>query len=257
MLGAFRQRMLRTRTVLMVKWLPAALRPYLPQWLRSAAPPVGTMRFGDLRRVTPVSRHFGYDRGQPIDRYYIERFLGDHADDVRGRVLEVGDASYTRRFGGDRVAQSDVLHVAEGNSHATIVADITQADHVPSDAFDCIIFTQTLHLVYDARAALHTLHRILKPGGVLLLTVPGISQIDSGAWGEHWYWSFTARALHRMAMEHFAHDSVQVTAHGNVLAAVAFLEGLAVEELRDEELNFRDPAYDVLVTLRAAKSPHI
>ena len=121
---------------------------------------------------------FGYDRGRPIDRYYIEEgFLARHGDDIRGHVLEIGDASYTQEFGGDRVAVSDVLHVDEGNPQATIVADLSSADHIPSDTFDCIIFTQTLHFIYDVRSAIQTLHRILKPEGVLLATFPVSAKI--------------------------------------------------------------------------------
>jgi SAM-dependent methyltransferase len=235
--------------------LPISLR----RWLRTKRqgyednPPVGGVRFGSLRRVTPISQRFGFDRGQPIDRYYIESFLAQHANDVRGRVLEIGDDSYTRRFGDDRVTIRDVLHVAEDNPHATIVGDLTCADHIPSDAFDCVILTQTLHLIYDLHAALNTLYRILKPGGVLLVTFPGISQIDHYDWGVTWYWGFTTRSAQRLFVETFPAENVAIEAHGNVLAAIAFLHGLAVEEMRPEELDYRDPDYEVLITVRAVK----
>ena len=83
-------------------------------WLRSGAPAPGQMDLGDLRRLAPLSREFGYDRGQPVDRYYIEAFLAASSGLIRGRVLEIGDRSYTERFGGDRVTQSDVLNVNPG-----------------------------------------------------------------------------------------------------------------------------------------------
>jgi hypothetical protein len=86
-------------------------------------PEIGAARLGDLRRVTPFGRRFGSDRRFPVDRYYIERFPVAHAHDVRGRVLEIKDDYYTRRFGGDRVTRSVVLHVVPGNPRATIVAD--------------------------------------------------------------------------------------------------------------------------------------
>lgn len=220
---------------------------------RRALPDPGRIRFGNLRRVTPVSEVFGYDRGQPIDRYYIENFLAFHAKDIRGHVLEIGDDTYTRRFGGDRVTNKDVLHVSEGNPSATIVADLTHADRIPSDTFDCIIFTQTLHLIYDTRAAILTLHRILKPGGILLATFPGISQIARDQWGDSWYWAFTALSARRMFEEVFRAQDLKIEAHGNVLAALSFLHGLAVRELRKEELDHRDSHYEVLITLRAVK----
>lgn len=215
--------------------------------------PVGKVRFGDLRRLIPFSRHFGYDRGLPIDRYYIEEFLARHAGDIRGRVLEIGDAAYTKRFGGARVAISDVLHVAP-NPHATIVGDLTHADHIPSDTFDCIILTQTLHLIFDVRLALETVYRILKPDGVVLATFPGITQIDHGEWAESWYWSFTTRSSRRLFDEVFTPGCSDIASHGNVLAASAFLYGLCVEELRPEELNYHDQQYEMLIAARAQKS---
>jgi SAM-dependent methyltransferase len=218
------------------------------------APPVGAVRFGDLRRLTPVSSNFGYDRGTPIDRTYIEGFLARNAGAIRGRVLEIGDDAYTRRFGSGHVTKIDVLHVREGNPKATLVGDLTNAPQIPSDTFDCIILTQTLHHIYDVRAALATVHRILKPGGVLLASAPGISQIASDEWGSQWFWSFTDQSLRRLLEESFGSGNVEIETRGNVLASVAFLEGLATEDLRRDELDRIDPRYPLVVLARAAKA---
>lgn len=216
-------------------------------------PPVGWGRYGALRRLHPVSTVFGYDRGQPVDRYYIEQFLARQAGDIRGRVVEVGDDSYTRRFGGDRVTRRDVLHVSADNPQATIVADLAHADHVPSDAFDCVIVTQTLHLIYDLDAAVQTLHRILRPGGVCLATVPGISQVDKGEWQDTWYWSLTPAAARRLFDDAFPGGSVVVEGHGNVLTSCAFLQGLASAELSAAELDYHDPSFPLVATVCAVK----
>jgi SAM-dependent methyltransferase len=218
-------------------------------------PPVGLVRFGNLRRLRPISRDgFGWDRGLPVDRYYIEQFLARHAEQIRGRVLEVADNAYTRRFGGARVVQSDILHVRPDNRKATLVGDLADADHIPSDAFDCIILTQTLQYIPEVRAAVMTLQRILRPGGILLVTIPGISQIsrsDMEQWGE--YWRFTALSARWLFETAFPAANVVVEAHGSVLAAIAFLHGLAAEELRPQELAWHDPDYEVLITVRAVK----
>lgn len=219
------------------------------------APRVGGARMGDLRRVTPIDRHWGCERGGPIDRHYIEAFLARHSGDVRGRVLEAGDDAYTRRFGGGQVATRDVLHVSGENAAATIVADLADAGHVASDAFDCIILTQTLQFVYDARAAMRTLQRLLAPGGTLLLTVPGISQTTDDDWHDSWYWGFTVASVARLANEAFGAAYVEVTPHGNVLTAVAFLHGLGRPELRPDELAATDRDFPLVITLRARK-PH-
>jgi peptidoglycan/xylan/chitin deacetylase (PgdA/CDA1 family)/SAM-dependent methyltransferase len=203
--------------------------------------------------LQPVSREWGYDRGTPVDRYYIEKFLNKHSADVQGCVLEIGDNTYTLRYGGARVERSEVLNVIEGDPLTTIVADLAQADHLPPNQFDCIILTQTLHFIYDMRAALNTLHRILKPGGVLLVTFPGISHLRSGEWPAPWYWSLTSNAARRLFEEVFQPSSVVVEACGNALSTSAFLYGFSADELRQEDLEYRDPEYDFLIAVRARK----
>ena len=217
--------------------------------------PVGAVSFGDLRRLSPLSKKFGYDRGQPVDRYYIERFLELHSDDVRGRVLEIADDTYTRRIGRGRVTSSDVLHVSERGPWITIVGDLSASDTLPEAAFDCIILTQTMQVIYDLRAALLSVHRSLRPGGVVLATVPGISPVsryDMDRWG--YYWGFTTQSARRLFEESFVADSVHVESHGNVLAATAFLYGLASEELRADELDHQDEDYQLIISIRAMKA---
>jgi len=178
----------------------------------------------------------------------------EQAADIQGHVLEIGYDTYTKTFGGDRVTECDVLHVTEGNPKATIVADLTCANHLPPDTFDCIILTQTLQFIYDVRSALKTLQRILKPGGILLATFGGISQIsrwDMDRWGH--YWNFTTLSARQLFEELFPAAKVKVDAYGNVLAAIALLHGLARQELRQEELNHHDSDYEVLITVRAVK----
>lgn len=240
----------------MIRYGPTALyRWWLKRWhAATVRPPVGTVDFGDLRVLTPISHEFGYDRGQPIDRYYIERFLDVHRDTIRGHVLEFGDDAYTRRFGAGRVSRSEVLHVSEGNPKATLVADLTSADTIASDVFDCIILTQTLQFIFNHRAALATLHRILKPGGTLLATVPGITKIPQDRWGELCSWSYTQYSVQRLFAEAFPHSTLLVESKGNVLAATAFLHGIATQELSPEELDHVDPLYQVLITIRASKA---
>ena len=210
------------------------------------------VRLGGLRRLSPVSREFGYDRGQPVDRHYIELFLSEFAADIHAQVLEIGDDFYSRRFGGGRVSSQDVLHVSTGHPSATIIANLEDAPQIPSGRYDCIILTQTLHLIYDLRAAVATLYRILKPEGVLLVTLPGISQIcHDRAYPETDSWRFTAYSSKRLFNECF--PEVHVQTYGNVLAATAFLYGLATRELKPSELDHHDSDYPVIIGVRARK----
>ena len=209
--------------------------------------------FGDLRRLTPIDSSFGLGRGKPVDRRYIEDFLARHRRDIRGRVLEVAEDTYTFRFGGNQVT-SDILHIDDSHPGATVIADLADADHLSDATFDCFICTQTLTYIFDVPRALATIHRILRPGGVLLTTVPGISQIspyDQDRWGE--FWRFTEQSLGRLLGDAFGPANVEVVSYGNVLASLAFLHGLCVDDLSPDELDYRDPRYQMLVTGRAVK----
>jgi SAM-dependent methyltransferase len=206
-----------------------------------------------LDRVDPVSRGWGYDRGLPVDRFYIERFLAKNGAAIRGHVVEVGGDEYTKRFGRG-VTRSEILHVDDSNERATIIADLEAAPQLPSDAYDCIVITQTLQFVYDVRAVVETLHRVLRPGGVILATVPGISHLGGDEWRQAWSWRFTAASAARLFGDVFADGPVRVDAHGNLATSVAFLYGLAVEDLRSETFERDDADYDLLITIRAEKA---
>ena len=233
------------RGVSRIKCLPAMIRLW---------PPRGCVRWGSLRRTSPISRVFGLDRGQAIDRYYIEKFLAERSGQIGGVVLEIGDDEYTKRFGRERVTRSEVLHAVSGNPKATLIGDLQTGEGVPSEAFDCIILTQTLQFLYDMKAAVQTLHRCLRPGGVVLATGTGISQVsryDMDRWGE--YWRFTNLSARRMFEEVFGVGAVTLKSYGNVLAATALLQGISVKELKSSELDVPDQDYEVVITIEAVK----
>jgi SAM-dependent methyltransferase len=238
----------------------AGLRPRASRLMRRLARtlglgPTGTIDWGDLRRVEPVSRAFGAERGIPIDRYYIEQHLRLHRADIKGRVLEIGNAHYTSAFGGARVLKSDVLHVEPGNPEATIVGDLATGANIPRDAFDCLILTQTLSHIYDVRGAIGHAHAALRPGGVVLATFGGVTQIsraDADRWGD--FWRFTDAAARRLFGDIFGPGNVGVTSHGNVLAVCAFLHGLALHELTQAELDHPDQDYPLVIAVRAVRA---
>lgn len=206
------------------------------------------MEWGGFRRTTPLDRSFGFHRGRPVDRYYIESFLSSCAGDIRGDVLEAGSDAYARRFGGARVASCEILSVDAGGG-ATIVGDLASPALLPEARFDCIVLTQTLQYVASPAAALEHCRRALRPGGVLLLTVPCIAQL-SRRWAGHEHWRFTAASMRALAA---GFGEARVTTRGNVLTAVALLHGIACEDLSESELQADDPDYPLIVTLRAVR----
>jgi SAM-dependent methyltransferase len=216
---------------------------------------ISPVNWGDLRRVTPISNVWGLDRGRPLDRYYIENFLERNRVDIKGRVLEVKDPWYTNTYG-TGVTRVDVLDINAANQRATIVADLSKRGSVPIDAFDCFVFTQTLHIIYDIRAVLSNVYRLLKPEGVLLCTIPAVRRInyEDGGLENGDFWRFTSASVRRLFSEFFAPDSYQVAGFGNVLTCVAFLHGLSPDELTHDELDFVDPWFPLIYCVRAVKS---
>jgi peptidoglycan/xylan/chitin deacetylase (PgdA/CDA1 family) len=211
------------------------------------------VEWGDLRRVRPLSERWGRDRGTAIDRHYIEAFLGRHRDDIRGRVLEVRDSAYTRRFGGGRVDRHDVVDIDSANPAATIVADLRRADAVASNTYDCIILTQTLHLVDDMPAVVAECERMLRPGGVLLLTGPSVIRVDDERGVDGDFWRLTEASARKLFGAVFPPDTFDVTAYGSVLACAAFLYGVSVEEMKPAELDAQDPNFPLVIAVRAVK----
>lgn len=209
------------------------------------------MRFGSLGSTQPIGWDWGYDRGLPVDRWYIERFFDRHRDDITGRVLEIKDSSYTDRFGHD-VRERAVLDVDADNKLATHVADLARADSLPSETFDCFVLTQTLQYVFDVPAALEHAHRVLRPGGVLLTTLPVTSKLTDPPLPD--YWRFTPGAAERLLKDAFGRGEVTVHGRGNVLTQIAFLEGLAAEDLTEAELAVDDEAFPLIVCARALRS---
>jgi peptidoglycan/xylan/chitin deacetylase (PgdA/CDA1 family) len=210
--------------------------------------------WGDLRRTDPISRDWGYERGTPVDRRYIEAFLAAHSSDVRGAVLEIQEDDFTRAFGGPRVTGHDVLDIDPSNPGATIFADLRCAPGLDSARFDCIILTQTIHVVDDMEAVLRECHRLLKPGGVLLSTLPAASRtcLEYGQDGD--LWRVTPAGARRLVRVAFEPSQASFDVYGNILTNTAFLHGLAAEELSDEEIGVTDPYFPAVTGIRARKS---
>lgn len=209
--------------------------------------------WGDFYRTKPIGAHF-FSRGKPVDRFYIERFLMDNREYIKGTVLEVENPDYTVQFGGGKVAESIVLHNQPGNPNAHIVGDLCTGEGIPKDRFDCIILTQVFLVLPDVRAAISVAAKALKRNGVLLVTVPGISQIvypGYKPWGD--YWRFTSLSLQMLLEEEFGNEAVTTVSYGNVLSATAFLHNLCLDDVEEKDLLVEDPNYQVTIGAVAIK----
>lgn len=202
--------------------------------------------------VQPVSLWWGYDRGTPIGRFFIDEFIGRHRGDIRGAVLEIKNRRYTGLFGGG-VTRSDVLDIDPDNPEATIITDLAAAVAIPSDSYDCFMLTETLQYIYDLKSAVFHAHRIIRPGGVLLVTVPAISPLDGELAGIE-QWRFTVNSCRRLFGDAFGSENVEVEPRGNFRTCLAALSGMAKDELDPEILLEVSDMYAQWICVRARKS---
>lgn len=200
----------------------------------------------DLKRTTPFSKKFGIDLGTPIDRFYIEQFLETNRSLITGSVLEVENDNYTKKFGFS-VERSDVMN-AVMTPITTFVGNLETGKGIPENRYNCIICTQTIQVIFDLDSTIDHLLKALQSDGKLLLTASGISQIsryDYDRWGE--YWRFTEQSLTKIGEKNNQCKKVEVSSYGNVATAKAFLDGVPLEMIEDEVLNFNDNDYQVTV----------
>ena len=201
--------------------------------------------------VAPLSVTWGFDRGLPIHRFYLEQFLREVGYDIRGHCMEFQEDNYTSRFGTDAVTQLDILHLDDSNPAATLVADLEQDNDIADESFDCIICTHVLNVICDLGRFISELHRILKPCGVLLVAVPHVSMYAAAA---SEYWRFTPGGLGTLLSRAFGEEQVLVRAYGNSLTAAGEIRGLVAEEFSKTQLRYHDPRFAVEVCARAVKA---
>jgi hypothetical protein len=219
--------------------------PRWTTWGRIAMRGLGRPNWGNLRRVMPFSATFGFDRGTPIDRHYVDAFMQDRRRAISGRVLEIQTNGYTTRFGVD-VTISHTLDIRAEFS-PTYLCDLALADGVvPTASYDCFLLPNTLPFIRNLEPALQQARRIVRPGGMILATVPCLVPLTGDVPD---YWHLSADGWRVLAERVWPGCQIEVAAYGNCLAAAAAMYGITVEELTPAELDAADPRYPVLVTL--------
>ncbi|MEI7474105.1 MAG: methyltransferase [bacterium] len=204
--------------------------------------------FKYLFKNKPLNRTFGYDRGTPIDRYYIENFLNTNNNLIKGNVIEVAENTYTKNFGRNKVLKSLILHANNTDVKADIIGNLETGENLPEAIADCFIMTQTLPFMLNPKEGIKNALKLLKADGVLLITVPGIVQIsryDMDRWGH--YWSFTDLSLQKL-LEEFVHkEKIEIKTYGNVKSACGLLYGYSQEEFTKSDLDHYDKDYQVTI----------
>ena len=201
----------------------------------------------------PLSDYYGFDRGKPIDRFYIDNFLEDNKDDIKGVCLELLNNNYTIQYGGAKVTKSDILDLDEANSKATIIDDLRKLEKISDNIYDCIILTQVLQFIDKIDEAISECYRILNKNGVLLVTLPAISRIDCVAGVEGDFWRFTEASTKYLFKKKFDSQNISIITKGNVRAGIYFYAGLAQEDILRDSLKKDDQNFPVIITIKAIK----
>lgn len=205
----------------------------------------GVPRWGNLRRTTPFSSSYGFERGTPIDRYYLHQFLSAHRDLITGDVLEVQTSGHTERFGHD-VTRADTFDIVPQFSQ-TYLCDVAHCeDVIPSHAYDCLLLPNTLPHFRELDLALAHALRIVRPGGTILASAGGLLPLTGDVPD---YWRLSPDGWRERLGAAWPGATIEIAGHGNCLAAVAAQMGLALEELSGAELDVQDPRYPVLTTM--------
>ena len=207
--------------------------------------------WGNLRRTRPFSKRYGSDRGVPIDRYYLHRFLEQRRHLISGRVLEIQASDYTRQYGYALIRLDSVDIVNTFNATPTYLVDLAKSEGViPDNTYDCFLMPNTLEALQDIEGCLRNALRVVQPGGVILASCPVFVPLMADSPD---YWRMSVEGWREIAARVWPGCEVRIEGHGNCLAAVAALLGLAVEELEPKELEYQDPRYPVLVTVECHK----
>jgi len=224
--------------------IKALLGPRWTTWARTVSRGLERPSWGNLRRVTPLSTVYGFDRGTPIDRYYVDKFFSARTDRITGRVLEIQTTDHIRRYGSN-VTAADTLDV-NPSFNPTYCCDLADAAIVPTGTYDCFLLPNSLCFIRDLDAALREARRIVRGGGAILATIPGFVPLTPDAED---YWHASADGWKVIAGRAWPDCYTSVETYGNCLAAAAAMYGVSVEELTSAELDVNDPRYPVLVSI--------
>jgi SAM-dependent methyltransferase len=216
------------------------------KWLRRSVKPASALGSNGI-----VTTDFGYSRGTPIDRYYIDRFIREFGSRIAGDVLEFGDDQYSRQYAGS-IRRSVVLG-GPVRGVECYQADLTQpTTYAGIGTFDCIIATQVLNFIFDIHSAVDGIWSLLKPGGCALISVASYCQVsvhDATRWGD--YWRLSPQAIAKLLEGRFS--SVTIRPHGNLTAAIGMLRGLCAEDLSKTDLDTEDTPYPIVIAALAEK----
>lgn len=163
---------------------------------------------------------FAFRRAVDLQLQTIWRFLGPILPELEGDLLDVGCGEMPFRFalsqrvkytGIDVEAAIAFGMAGDGSIHIFDGRTIP----FPDNHFDHILCTEVLEHAEEPDILMTEMHRVLKPGGDLILTVPFSARVHHAPYDFH---RFTTYRLANMLTPFAKHD---IAARGNDVAAIA------------------------------------
>ena len=201
-----------------------------------------------LRSIKKHSEKFGFDRGTPIDRYYIDHFLKNlNLENNFNRSLEFGEILYSDSF---KVKEKYFLSHPEYETRDIasnqILFDLNSEHSYEGTKFDLILSTNVINFTKNPFVSIKHHIDMLNSRGTLVLTVSAsmpISKFDAERWGD--YWRFTPDGLNQLLRT--LNCEYHIKSFGSFVTSIAFLCGLSAEEIDATDLNKNDDSYPIVV----------
>ena len=130
---------------------------------------------------------------------------------------------------------------------------LRKKEELPRNRYDCIILTQTIHIIDDFFSVVEGVYGMLKKGGVVLATLPSVSRIDVSAGIDGDYWRFTKASAKYLFEKFFKSKNIEIKSYGNAFVCSSFLYGYSHEEIPLEYLEYNDENFPLLITVKAKK----
>ena len=120
------------------------------------------------------------------DRYLLEKQIKQAGKYITGRVLDVGAGEFDRYGGVFNCGEYIRMDVNAGLN----IDVVGSADNIPfaDSSFDSVVSTQVFEHLANPLKAAKEVYRVLKTGGILLITVPQWNELHSEP---HDYWRYT------------------------------------------------------------------
>lgn len=205
-------------------------------------------------KILPIGAPWGREA---IERVEIDHWLTKVANGTKGPTcLEWRTILYAHRFFPrcsilyEFLFDSNTSKWSIDHKNKKIVGDVSFMKHVSSDVFDTIIATQVFEHVKRPEEAIKELHRILKPGGHLIWTVPSFSVLHGAPFDFYRYTGPGVKHLFDIAGFKI-HDMAHA---GDLFFTLTALMGYGPGDLLAEDFGKSDELFATQIHVHAIKN---